>query len=87
MLAEEAIDRLDVLERDRVARVGEALEAQQAAGQLLAFSAKQQMQIQQLMAAQYRAEAQEAARKAQAEEAARIATQKFLGDSDAYEGE
>lgn len=65
---------------------GGALEAQQAASQLLAFSAKQQMQIQEIMAAQYRAEAQDAARKAQSEEAARIATKKFLGGSDAYKG-
>ena len=44
------------------------------------------MQIQTLMAAQYRADAQDAARKAQAEEAARVATTRFLGSSTAYSG-
>jgi P-type conjugative transfer protein TrbJ len=40
-----------------------ALQAQQAANQLIALSTKQQMEIQTLMAAQYRADAQDAARK------------------------
>ena len=61
-----------------------ALQAQQAANQLAALSAKQQMQIQEMMAAQYRAQAEEAARKAQAEEAARTTTQVFLGSGTAY---
>ncbi len=64
-----------------------ALQAQQATNQLLALCAKQQMQIQELMAAQYRAEAEDAARKAQAEEAARATTQRFLGTDTAYTGE
>lgn len=64
-----------------------SLQVSQAANQLLALSAKQQMQIQELMAAQYRAQSQDAARKAQAEEEARIATQKFLGHADAYAGD
>ena len=63
-----------------------ALQAQQAANQLIALSTKQQMQIQTLMAAQYRADAQDAARKAQTEEAARVATTRFLGSSTAYSG-
>ena len=61
-----------------------ALQAQQAANQLIALSAKQQMQIQTLMAAHYRAEAEDAARKAQAEEAARETTKHFLGSGKAY---
>ena len=60
------------------------LQVQQASNQLLALTAKQQMQIQTLMAAQYRAEAIDAARKAQAEEAAKVATRKFLGSGQAY---
>ncbi|WP_420848019.1 P-type conjugative transfer protein TrbJ [Nitratireductor luteus] len=63
-----------------------ALQAQQAANQLIALSAKQQMQIQTLTAAHYRAEAIEAARKAQAEEAARETTRRFLGSGSAYSG-
>lgn len=63
-----------------------ALEAQQASNQLIALSTKQQMQIQQMMASQYRAQAEDAARKAQAEEAARETTKKFLGSDTAYSG-
>src|SRR3546814_18205930 len=48
-----------------------SLQAQQATNQLLALTAKQQFQIQTLMAAQYRAEATEAQRRAQAEQEAR----------------
>ncbi|MEO5492881.1 MAG: P-type conjugative transfer protein TrbJ [Sphingomonas sp.] len=60
------------------------LQAQQAANQLLALAVKQQMQIQQLMAAQYRADALEAARRAQAEAEGKAATTKFLGTGQAY---
>lgn len=60
------------------------LQAQQATNQLLALSTKQQLQIQNLMAAQYRSETLEQARKAQAEEAARAATARFLGSGTAY---
>lgn len=63
-----------------------ALQAQQATNQLIALSAKQQMQIQTLMATHYRAEAEDAARKAQAEEAARETTTRFLGSGSAYSG-
>jgi P-type conjugative transfer protein TrbJ len=61
-----------------------SLQAQQATNQLLALSTKQQLQIQNLMAAQYRSEALDQARKAQAEEAARTATARFLGTGTAY---
>lgn len=61
-----------------------SLQAQQATNQLLALTAKQQFQIQTLMAAQYRADATEAARRVQAEQEARTATKKFLGTGHAY---
>lgn len=61
-----------------------ALAAQQATNQLLALTAKQQFQIQNLMAAQYRAEAIEQARRVQAESDAKAATTKFLGSGSAY---
>ncbi len=61
-----------------------SLQAQQAANQLLALSTKQQLQTQNLMAAQYRAQALDQARKAQAEEAARAAVARFLGRGTAY---
>lgn len=61
-----------------------ALQASQATNQLLALSTKQQMQIQMLLATQFRAEAEDAARKAQSEEAAREMTKRFLGSGSAY---
>lgn len=61
-----------------------ALQASQATNQLLALSAKQQFQLQTLMAAQYRAEAIERARRIQAQADARAATTKFLGSGSAY---
>lgn len=61
-----------------------ALQASQATNQLLALSAKQQFQIQNLMAAQFRAETLESARRAQAESDARETTRKFLGSGTAY---
>ena len=61
-----------------------ALQASQATNQLLALGAKQQFQIQNLMAAQYRAEAMEQARQVQAQSDARAATTKFLGSGSAY---
>jgi P-type conjugative transfer protein TrbJ len=61
-----------------------ALQVSQASNQLLALVAKQQFQIQDLMAAQYRAEATEAARRAQAEAEGRAAIRKFLGTGSAY---
>ena len=61
-----------------------SLQAQQATNQLLALATKQQFQIQNLMAAQYRAEAIEQARRVQAEAEARAATARFLGSGSAY---
>lgn len=61
-----------------------SLQAQQATNQLLALTAKQQFQIQNMMAAQYRAETIEQARRAQAEIDARAATTRFLGSGSAY---
>lgn len=61
-----------------------ALQAQQATNQLLALAAKQQFQIQNMMAAQYRAEAIEQARRTQAEIDAHTATRRFLGTGSAY---
>ena len=60
------------------------LQAQQATNQLLALVAKQQFQIQNLMAAQYRAEAIERAPRGQAQSDAQSATAKFLGSGSAY---
>ena len=61
-----------------------ALQAQQATNQLLALVAKQQFQLQTLMAAQYRADAIEQASRAQAQSDAQGATKKFLGSGNAY---
>jgi len=56
-----------------------ALQAQQATNQLLALSVKQQFQIQNMMAAQYRADAASQARLATSQEQGRAATKRFLG--------
>jgi P-type conjugative transfer protein TrbJ len=61
-----------------------SLQAEQAGNQLLALSARQQLQIQALLAAQFRADALEKAREAKEEEAARATTQQFLGTGSAY---
>ena len=61
-----------------------ALQAQQATNQLLALVAKQQFQLQNLMAAQYRADAIERARRVQSQADARAATAKFLDSGNAY---
>ena len=61
-----------------------ALQAQQAGNQLTAFSAKQTMQTQELLAAQARAQAMEQARQTQAEEQARYQFERFLGSGPAY---
>jgi P-type conjugative transfer protein TrbJ len=61
-----------------------SLQAQQATNQLLALTAKQQLQIQTLMASQFRAEALEQARRGQIEREARDARARFLGDGRAY---
>lgn len=55
-----------------------ALQVSQAANQLTALSIKQQLQLQNLLASEYRAAAIDRARRAQAEEDGRAATQRFL---------
>jgi len=61
-----------------------SLAAQQATNQLLALSTKQQLQLQEMMAAEFRAASMERARRAQAEAEARAATKRFLGSGKAY---
>lgn len=61
-----------------------ALQAQQTGNQLLALVAKQQFQLQTLMAAQFRADAIERASRTQAQSDAQAATAKFLGSGTAY---
>lgn len=61
-----------------------SLAATQATNQILALAAKQQMQLQQMMAAQFRAQSIERSRAAQIEADARAATSRFLGDGKAY---
>jgi type IV secretion system protein TrbJ len=61
-----------------------SLQAQQATNQLLALTAKQQFQLQHMMAAQFRSEAVEQARRATQAAEARAATKKFLGSGWAY---
>ncbi len=61
-----------------------ALQAAQATNQLLALATKQQLQIQNMMAAHFRAQAVEEARRIQAEADARAATRQFLGSGTAY---
>ena len=60
------------------------LAVSQATNQLIALSTKQQMQIQTLMAAQYRANALDAARNAEAEQDGQTQFQTFLGSNRAY---
>lgn len=61
-----------------------SLAAQQATNQLLALTAKQQFQLQHMMAAQFRSEALEQARRATQAAQARAATKTFLGSGSAY---
>lgn len=61
-----------------------ALQAQQASSQLLALGVKQQLQLQNLMATEFRGQALERARRAQAEAEGRAATRRFLGQGRAY---
>ena len=61
-----------------------ALQVQQTTNQLLALVAKQQFQLQNLMAAQFRANAIESANRTQAQTDAQSATTKFLGSGNAY---
>lgn len=55
-----------------------ALQVGQAANQLMALSVKQQLQLQNLVASEYRAAAIDRARRAQAEEDGRATTRRFL---------
>ncbi len=61
-----------------------SLQVGQATNQLLALVARQQLQIQQLMTAQYRADAIEQARRQQDGEAARERTSRFIGSANIY---
>jgi P-type conjugative transfer protein TrbJ len=61
-----------------------SLQAQQATNQLIALSTKQQLQLQELMAASFRADSIERARRIQAEAEAKAATRRFLGSGKAY---
>lgn len=61
-----------------------ALQVGQATNQLLALTAKQQFQLQQLMAAQFRSDSIEQARRVQESQEARAATRRFLGAGRAY---
>jgi P-type conjugative transfer protein TrbJ len=60
------------------------LQVNQATNQLLALSIKQQLQIENLMAAQYRATSVNQARNAESETQAQSQVTTFLGSSDAY---
>jgi P-type conjugative transfer protein TrbJ len=83
----ENVEADDVLLNDLMARSHGAvggLQAQQAGNQLAALQVKQQMQTQQLLAAQFRAQALEEARATAAEEQARVSFGRFLGGKSAY---
>lgn len=71
-----------IVDRSQGAEGG--LQAAQATNQLLALATKQQFQIQQMMAAQYRADTLERARRGQVEREARERTSRFLGDGKAW---
>ena len=60
------------------------LQVSQATNQLLALSTKQQLQIQNLMAAQYRANALDSARDAESQAAAQSEFATFIGNGQAY---
>ncbi len=60
------------------------LQVLQATNQLLALATKQQLQVQSLMAAQYRANSLDTARKAEDETAAQTEFTTFLGSNQAY---
>ncbi len=61
-----------------------ALQVQQTTNQLLALVAKQQFQIEHMMAAQFRADALANATRTQAQSDAQSASTKFLGSGNAY---
>lgn len=74
---------LEALARRSGGAVG-ALQAQQAASQLAALGVKQQLQLQALLAAEFRSEAIERARRAQAEADGRETTRRFLARREGY---
>ena len=61
-----------------------SLQAQQATNQLLALTAEQNAKTQQLLAAQFRAEALTEARRAAEQERMRARLSRFIGDGQAY---
>lgn len=61
-----------------------ALQVSQATNQLLALSTKQQLQLQQLIAAEFRSQSLERARRVQEQQEARAAAKRFLGSGQAY---
>jgi P-type conjugative transfer protein TrbJ len=61
-----------------------SLQVGQATNQLLALTAKQQFQLQHMMAAQFRSDSMEKARQATQAAESRAATRKFLGSGSAY---
>jgi P-type conjugative transfer protein TrbJ len=79
---EDAALLAELAERSQGASGG--LQAQQAANQLLALGIKQQLQLQNLMASEFRGAALDRARRTQAEEDGRAATRRFLGSGAAY---
>lgn len=60
------------------------LQVSQAGNQLVALNIKQQIQLQELAAAQYRSEALERARVAMSQERARVQFEQFIGDGQGY---
>ena len=81
---EEDAGILNALAASSQSAVG-SLQVGQAANQLIALSVKQQLQLQTLMASEYREAAIERGRRAQAEEDGRAATRRFLdGDPAAH---
>ena len=71
-----------LLSRSRTA-VGN-LQASQAGNELSGLAIKQSLQVQQLMAAQYRAETMDRARRLASEEEARVRFNSFVGNASAY---
>lgn len=76
-------DELGRLVNESQAAVG-SLQAQQAGNQLVALSAKQQLQTQEMLAAQYRADALVQARETAAQEQARVQFEQFIGQPQIY---
>lgn len=79
------IIELDGLIDDSQTSVGN-LQALQAGNQIAALAAQQMLQIEGLLAAQYRAEALEQSRRLSDRELGRARFVRFLGDGDAYSG-